>query len=1179
MERFELLSEYLRLLEERVLVFDGAMGTQLMALELSADDFGGAVYRGCNEALVLTRPDVVGAIHASYLAAGADVVETDTFTASRLKLDEYSLGERTREINIRAAQIAREACDAASTPDRPRFVAGSMGPTGMLVSSSDPALSNITYERLRDTYAEQARALVEGGVDLLLLETMQDLLELKAAIAGIRREFARGMRRVPIQAQPTLITEGRMLLGTDIRAIAAVLGALEVEVVGLNCSTGPAQMRDSIRYLCERLPSFVSVIPNAGLPLMGPQGETIYPEGPEELARELAAFVRDFGVDVVGGCCGTTPAHIAALRDAVASVERKARPTPARGEEAASAITAVALEQEPRPLIVGERINAQGSRKIKRLLLEDRYDDIVLVARDQVEGGAHLLDVCCALTERPDEDEQMRQLVRRFAQSIEAPLAIDSTEPRVLETALQNYPGRAVLNSVHLESGRAKMDAVLPLALEHGAAIVALTIDEGGMAKTAPRKVEVARRIYEIAVDEYGLPPGALIFDALTFTLATGEAEFAASALETIEGIRAIKRELPGTLTSLGVSNVSFGLKPDARAALNSVFLHHCVEAGLDCALVHPKEIVPYFEIDAAVRELCDDLVFNRRVDALTRLIEHFESSAILSEVILSERSESKGTVEGAPEALIEERIHQAILLRRKDGIEAKIDEALARHTPIEVLNEILLPAMKDVGDRFGRGELILPFVLQCAEVMKKAVAHLEQFLERRAGTTKGTVVLATVFGDVHDIGKNLVHTILANNGYTVHDLGKQVPMNTILEKAVEVRADAIGLSALLVSTSKQMPICLEEQDARGLQFPVIVGGAAINRDFGRRIAMLGEARFFEPGCFYARDAFEGLDLIDALTGDPQRRQDLIERTKREALEQRERRPGAPARTPSPLRSAVKAEHAEVPEPPFWGARVLSHRNPEPSSAIDVRELWPCFDLRSLYRLSWGGANTKGSAFDRLVAEEFEPRLHRYQAQASRGDLLQPRVVYGYFPAAGLDDDVILYDPADRRTEIARMTFPRQAGGEHLSLADYLREPREGGASDVLALQIVTIGSNVSLRTEALQAAGEYGDAYFLHGFSVQAAEALAEYTHRRIRRELRIDDHRGKRYSWGYGACPELEQHEIVFRLLDATAKIGVNLTPAFQMVPEQSTAAIVLHHPRAAYFNAAATRELAAS
>jgi 5-methyltetrahydrofolate--homocysteine methyltransferase len=1150
------------------LVFDGAMGTQLMALELSSEDFGGERYRGCNEALVLTRPDLVRSIHQSYLRAGADVVETDSFTGSRLKLDEYALGEKTEEINFRAAAIAREACDALSTAQRPRFVAGSMGPTGMLVSSSDPTLSKITYEELRDIYAEQARALVDGGADLLVLETMQDLLELKAAIAGIRREFARGMRHVPIQAQPTLITEGRMLLGTDIRAICATLDALEVDVMGLNCSTGPAQMRDSIRYLCENSNTPVSVIPNAGLPLMGPLGETIYPESPDELASELAAFVRDFGVNAVGGCCGTTPEHITALCAAIALVEPKSRTVTQRPQEVASAITAVSLEQQPRPLIVGERINSQGSRKVKRLLLEDRYDDIVLLAREQVEGGAHLLDVCCALTERPDEDEQMRQVVRRLAQSVEAPLVIDSTEPKVLEMALRNYPGRAVLNSVHLESGRAKMDAVLPLAREHGAAVVALTIDETGMAKTAERKAAVARRIYDIAVSEYGIPAGALIFDALTFTLATGESEFLSSAVETIEGIRAIKRDLPGVLTSLGISNVSFGLKAPARAALNSVFLHHCVEAGLDCALVHPKEIVPYFEVDAAVRKLCDDLVFNRRADALTRLIEHFETNT--AETLRS----SENAVDETADALVAERIHQAILRRRKDGIEAKIDEALAERTPVEVLNEILLPAMKDVGDRFGRGELILPFVLQSAEVMKKAVAHLEQFLERREGATKGTVVLATVFGDVHDIGKNLVHTILSNNGYTVVDLGKQVPMNVILEKALEVEADAIGLSALLVSTSKQMPICVEEQDARGMGFPVIVGGAAINRDFGRRIALLDDAtRFFEPGLFYARDAFEGLEIVDTLTGDRKRRKDFVARTKQEAFEARDRRSERSVVVTSPAFSPVKQERADVPAPPFWGARTLD------ADDVQLRDIWPCFDLRSLYRLSWGASNLKGAAFDRLVTEEFEPRLRRYEADAVAGGLLQPRVAYGYFPAAGSGDDIIFYDPAEPDRQIARMTFPRQIGGEHLNLADYLREPTEAGASDIVGLQIVTVGSDAAAQIAALHEAGDYSGSYFLHGFSVQSAEALAEYTHRRIRRELGIDESRGKRYSWGYGACPDLRQHEIVFRLLEATARIDVTLTSAFQIVPEQSTAAIVIHHPRATYFNAAATRELAAS
>ncbi len=1156
------MSDYLQLLGERVLVFDGAMGTQIMDLELTADDFGGVRYQGCNEALVLTRPDIVRDIHEKYLEAGADVLETDTFTASRLKLDEYELGSKVADVNRTAAQLARAACDKYSTAERPRFVAGSMGPTGMLISSSDPSLSKISFQELADMYGEQARHLVEGGADFLLLETMQDLLELKAAVAGITREFAKGMRRVPIQAQPTLITEGRMLLGTDVRAICATVGALPVDVIGLNCSTGPSQMRDPIRYLCENSDRYISVIPNAGLPLMGPRGETIYPETPAELSRELAEFVRDFGVNVVGGCCGTTPEHIAAIRaevDALASAGKRGRIPVAQPKQfAASAMTAIALEQEPRPLLVGERINSQGSRKIKRLLLEENFDDITLVAREQVEGGAHALDVCCALTERTDEDEQMRLMVRKLAQSVEVPLMIDSTEPKVLQAALEAYPGRAIVNSVHLESGRAKIDAVLPLAMEHGAAVVALTIDETGMAKTAERKLEVAKRIYDIVVKEYGLPAGALIFDDLTFTLATGDQEYISSAVDTIDGIKAIKEALPGVLTSLGVSNVSFGLNPAARAALNSVFLHHCVQAGLDIALVYAKEITPYAELDATERELCDDMVFNRRPDALQRLIEHYEGA-----VAADGKGEKKDDDAGAPP---EVRIHNAILRRRKDGIEAKIDEALQTRGPVEVLNEILLPAMKEVGDKFGAGELILPFVLQSAEVMKKAVAHLEQFLEKKEGQTKGKVVLATVFGDVHDIGKNLVHTILANNGYTVFDLGKQVPMNTILEKAIEVKADAIGLSALLVSTSKQMPVCVQEQDTRGLEFPVLVGGAAINRDFGRRISVLEGNRYFEPGLFYAKDAFEGLQVMETLTGDPAERERFVEQAKREALAPRAAAPSAAATNGVIQYSAVKNDLAPVPKPPFFGTRSVRE--------IDPAKLWPCFDMRSLYRLSWGAANTKGDAFEKLVREEFEPRLHRYQESAA--EFLDPRFVYGYFPAAGSGNDAIVYDPEDPSREIARFTFVRQAGGEHLSLADYLREPENGRGIDVVALQVVTVGSRASERITELHAAGEYSESYFLHGFSVQSAEALAEFAHRQIRAELGLPDDRGKRYSWGYGACPDLSQHEIAFRLLDAGNAIGVKLTEAFQIVPEQSTAAIIMHHPKAAYFNAAAVREL---
>jgi 5-methyltetrahydrofolate--homocysteine methyltransferase len=721
------------------------------------------------------------------------------------------------------------------------------------------------------------------------------------------------------------------------------------------------------------------------------------------------------------------------------------------------------------------------------------------------------------------------------------------------------------VNSINLENGRTRIDDVMPLVRAAGAAVVALTIDEIGMAKTRERKLEVARRIHEIVTTEFGLPPGALIFDALTFTLATGDAEFLDSAIETIAGIRLIKQELPGVLTSLGVSNVSFGLKPAARAALNSVMLHHCVEAGLDMALVYAKEITPYAEIDAAERELCDDLVFNRRPDALQRVIEHWETKKSGDAAVAAAADDDA-------DAPIETRIHNAILRRRKDGIEAKLDIVLAQRDPVDVLNNVLLPAMKEVGDKFGSGELILPFVLQSAEVMKKAVAHLEQFLDKVEGVTKGKVVLATVFGDVHDIGKNLVHTILANNGYTVFDLGKQVPMNTILAKAVEVNADAIGLSALLVSTSKQMPVCVKEQTARGLSFPVVVGGAAINRDFSRRISFVDGDQYFEPGLFYAKDAFEGLEIMDRLMSVPSERQAFVERIRGEAERSRDlaRRAAVPA-TGDGRTGREQLVYADVPPAPFYGPRTLRD--------IDVRTLWPNFDLKSLYRLSWGGSNVKGDEWERIVATEFAPRLARYQQLAETTSVITPRVVYGYFPAAGSGDDIILYDPADHTREIARFAFTRQIGGEHLCLADYLREPHAGGASDVIALQVVTMGRDVSHEIDRLQAAGDYSESYFLHGFSVQSAEALAETMHHRIRAELGLPPGRGKRYSWGYGACPDLSQHEIVWRLLDAHRAIGTELTEAFQIVPEQSTAAIIIHHPQAAYFNAAAVRELSAA
>src|SRR5512138_822995 len=843
----------------RVLVFDGAMGTQIQRHQLTAAEFGGK--EGANDLLVLTRPDLVEDIHGRYFAVGCDVVETNTFGSSRLKLDEYGLGHRTYEVNFKAAIIARRAAERFSTPDRPRFVAGSIGPTGMLPSSSDPALGNITSDALERIFFEQARGLVEGGVDAIIVETQQDMLELRAAVLAVDAVRRETLRDVFLIAQPTLIdANGRMLLGTDVASALATLERLPVDAVGLNCSTGPEEMRASVKALCERSSHFVSVLPNAGMP-ENEDGRAVYKLSPAALADALAGFVSEYGVDIVGGCCGTTPEHMRAVVERIAAVRvpRRARPRPAA--ELSSAMKAVPLAMEPRPLVVGERLNAQGSRKVKELLLQDDYPGLLQIARGQVEAGAHVLDVCVALNERDDEAAQMRTLAKLLAQSVDAPLMIDSTEADVVEGALKVYPGRCIVNSVNLEKSGERVKKVLPLVRRYGAAVVALTLDEKGMAQTADRKAEIARRIVAVAA-EYGIAPDALAFDALTFTLATGGEEYRHSAVETLEGIRRIKAENPGVLTVLGVSNVSFGLAKSAREVVNSVFLYHAVKAGLDLAIVNPKDIRAYPQIPEAERTLAEDLVLDRRPDALARLVAHFGEKGAEKKV------ETEDLLAGKS---VEERLHLQILHRRPEGIEALIDDALRRRSAVQVLNEVLLPAMKDVGDRFGAGELILPFVLQSAEVMKKAVAHLEKYLEKKEGVSKGLVVLATVYGDVHDIGKNLVKTILSNNGYTVVDLGKQVPAETIITKAVEVQATAIGLSALLVNTSKQMPLIVNELHRRGLEFPVLVGGAAINRRFGWRILQTESGDFYEPGVFYCKDAFEGLETMDTLINDEKR--------------------------------------------------------------------------------------------------------------------------------------------------------------------------------------------------------------------------------------------------------------------------------------------------------------------
>jgi 5-methyltetrahydrofolate--homocysteine methyltransferase len=1138
-------AKFLTFLKNRVLIFDGAMGTSIQKYNLSAADFGGK--EGCNDYLVLTKPSIVEEVHAGYLEVGADVIETDTFGGNRLKLDEYGIGSLTHDLNFAAAQLARRVADRYSTPDKPRFVAGSMGPTGMLPSSEDPALSKITFDQLSEMFYEQGKALTEGGCDVLLVETGQDILEMKAAVDGINRYFQESGKRIPLMAQVTLDVSGKMLMGTDIRAAMTTLESLPIDVFGMNCSTGPQHMKDPIRYIGEFSRKFLSCIPNAGLPIN--EGNVAkYPLQPEEMAHQLRDFVAENGVNIVGGCCGTTPAHIKALVEHVGDLKPKPRGQKSE-EQVSSAMTSFTLHQYPKPMIVGERVNSQGSRKAKEYLIADDYDSILMIGREQVESGAHVLDVCVAMNEREDESAQMEKVVKKLSLGVEAPLVIDSTEASVIDAALKALPGRGIINSINMENGRKRIEAVCPIAKRHGAALVALTIDEDGMAKTADRKLDVAAKIHKIVTEEYGISPELLIFDALTFTLATGEKEFLNSAIETMEGIKRIKAELPGTMTILGVSNVSFGLSPQARHVLNSVFLYHCIQSGLDLAIVNPKDIIPYPVLSGEPKQLAEDLVFNKRADALQRFIDYFETHEVENKKGETVRADFSSMT-------VEERIHYQILNRLKDGIENQLDEAMKKYSPVGVLNEILLPAMKDVGDKFGRGELILPFVLQSAEVMKKAVAHLEKFLEKQDTYTKGKVVLATVYGDVHDIGKNLVNTILSNNGYTVFDLGKQVPISRIIDKANEVQADAIGLSALLVSTSKQMGVCVHELHKLGLTYPVIVGGAAINRDFGRRITYVDDEVLYSPGVFYAKDAFEGLSIVDQLT-DADKRPSLVEKIRTEALQLRRGTVATQAPSPIPIRSSVRTD-VPIPTAPFLGAKELQD--------IPMKTVFRYIDTRSLFRMSWGGKTQHEADWDRVLREEFQPRFIKMKAEALKNKYMEPRVVYGFFQCNADGNDLIIYHPNEERKEIVRFNFPRQPDKDLLCLSDYFAS-LESGKTDVTAFQIVTVGSHVLDLIAEMNEKGDYSNAYYLHGFAVEAAEALAEYAHRHIKKQLAIKINQGRRYSWGYPACPDVADHQKVFQLLPAE-KIGITLTSAGQLVPEASTAAIVVHHPDAKYY-----------
>jgi 5-methyltetrahydrofolate--homocysteine methyltransferase len=1146
---------FLDAVRQRVVVYDGATGTNLQLRELTADDYGGPQLEGCPEVLCDTRPDVIADLHRSFFEVGVDVVETDSFGVMPWVLAEYQIPERCRELARKSAEIARAVAD-----EYDRWVAGSLGPGTKLAS-----LGQLSFTEMRDGYEESAAGLIEGGVDLLIVETVQDMLQAKAALIGSRRAMAAVGRQVPIQLQVTIETNGRMLLGTEIGAAWTSLGAMRPDVFGLNCATGPREMWEHLRHLSQHCRVPISVLPNAGLPSVV-DGKMHYDLTPEELADFHARFVSELGVSVVGGCCGTTPEHLRQVVDRVRDL------TPLRRDvvdepAVASIYSPVPLAQETSFLVVGERTNANGSRKFRELMLEGDWDGCLQMAREQVKEGAHVLDVCVDYVGR-DGRHDMDELALRLSTQSTAPLVLDSTEPPVMEAGLQRLGGRSLLNSANLEEGEdegKRFDRVMSLARDYGAAVICLLIDEEGQARDVEWKLRVAHRIHDLAVNRYGLEPSDLVFDALTFPLSTGDEDLRRDGMATIEAIRRIKSELPGVYTVLGVSNVSFGLKPAARHVLNSVFLHECVQAGLDAAIVHAARIVPLNRIDERQREVCLDLIHDRRrdgYDPLQELLATFED-VTASAVEKEDRS-------GWP---VEERLKARIIDGDRDGLEADLDEALhaEQYSALAIVNDILLEGMKVVGDLFASGEMQLPFVLQSAEAMKAAVAYLEPHMEKADAGGKGRVVLGTVKGDVHDIGKNLVDIILTNNGYEVHNLGIKVPIADLVAKAEEVAADAIGMSGLLVKSTLIMRDNLEEMNERGLaSVPVLLGGAALTRTYVERDLR----SVYQGRLFYGKDAFEGLRTMDRLME--------IKRTGADdpdfgrALGGRDLPARQPQPEPDPSQIPARSPHValdnEIFVPPFLGSRVVR--------GVSLDEIAGYLNETALFRNQWGYRPEKGESDD-----DFKTRiravLRERLAWAKAEGVLIPQVVYGYFAANADGNDVVIWKDDTRTAEWMRFPFPRQKKEPWLCIADFFR-PVDSGQVDYAAFHVVTMGPKITEVANELRLADRYQDYLFAHGLGVEMAEALAEHWHHRIREEwgfvsedgslvnmLLRQHYRGGRYSWGYPACPDLEDNVKVADLLEAD-RIGVSVSEetAFQFHPEQTTSAIICHHPQAKYF-----------
>ena len=1148
----------------RVVIADGAMGTMLQAADPSLEDFQN--HEGCNEILNVTRPDIVRSVHDAYLAVGVDAIETNTFGANWANLAEYGIEDRIYELALAGAQIAREAADAYSTADKPRFVLGSLGPGTKL-----PTLGHTTYAFLKDAYRIASQGLVDGGADALLIETTQDLLQAKAAVNGAREVLDALDRDVMLIAQVTVETTGTMLLGSEIGAALNALEPLDIDLIGLNCATGPAEMSEHLRYLAKNSQAAISVMPNAGLPILGPNGAS-YPLSPDELAEALNTFVDDYGLSLIGGCCGTTPDHLQAVVSKVSA--RSPRTRHLENEPGVSSLYQyVPLEQDKTYLAIGERTNANGSKAFREALVAEDWQSCVEIARDQIRDGAHVLDLSVDYVGR-DGARDMHEIASRFATASTLPIMLDSTEPNVLKAGLEALGGRCIINSVNYEDGdgpTSRFARIMPLVKEHGSSVVALTIDEEGQARTAEWKVRVATRLIKDLTENWGIAMGDIMIDTLTFPIATGQEETRRDGLETISAIRTLKELYPAVQTTLGVSNVSFGLNPAARVVLNSVFLHECVQVGLTSAIVHPSKIMPIARIEPRQLEVALDLIYDRRrfdgdlctYDPLSEFLQLFEGVELTAS-----RQTRAAELAALP---LEERLQRRIIDGEKVGLNEDLDEAMKNGVaPLAIINDHLLEGMKVVGELFGKGEMQLPFVLQSAEVMKSAVAYLEPFMEKADEGGRGTMLLATVKGDVHDIGKNLVDIILSNNGYRVVNIGIKQTVNQIIDAALENNVDAVGMSGLLVKSTVIMKENLQEITARGLdqKWPIVLGGAALTRAFVEEDL----SSIFPGEVRYARDAFEGLRLMDAIMA--------VKRGEPGAAlpELRQRRVKAVSRNSDvsiddTTRSDVAID-IDIPKAPFFGSRIVK--------GIPLADYVGMLDERALFVGQWGLKGARGE-YEKMVEDEGRPRLRSLLNEVQANGWLEAAVVYGYFPCVSDGNElVILHHEGEMKgEERVRFSFPRQRRDRRLCISDFFAS-KESGKTDVVAFHVVTMGNTVSQAANELFEANNYREYLELHGLSVQLTEALAEHWHARVREEFSVRDkdaadlqgildqgYRGSRYSFGYPACPDIEQQVQLCELLEPE-RIGVHLSEEFQLHPEQSTSAIIVHHPEAKYFNA---------